>query len=85
MILHIGNDVFVKSKDIIAILDYNEAVKNKDTRLFLKGLPLEKINEEGLKSVVFVDEDETQKLYVSPISSKTLHKRYHMAAFLDTV
>ena len=38
MILHLGGDYFVKTKEILVILDYEEAARNKDTSLFLKGL-----------------------------------------------
>ena len=34
MILHLGNDYFVKTKDIIMILEYKEAVANEETSLF---------------------------------------------------
>ena len=38
MILHLGGDFFVRTKKILMILDYEEAVANKDTSLFYRAL-----------------------------------------------
>ncbi len=76
MILHLGKDFFVKTKDILMILDHKEAVTNKDTGFFLKNfykIPVSK--DEKPKSVVITTEEGINKLYLSPISSRTLLKR----------
>lgn len=77
MILHLGNDVFVKKKDILMILNYQEAFSNRDTGLFLKSLKVEKGKEDGeeTKSIVVTREDGKDRAYLSPISAKTLLKR----------
>ena len=75
MILHLGNDFFVKTNHIIMILDYEEAVKNEDTSLFLKGIPRIEITRERPKSIVVTQEKDEKNSYLSPISARTLLKR----------
>ncbi|MEG0251618.1 MAG: DUF370 domain-containing protein [Christensenellaceae bacterium] len=75
MILHIGNDFFVRSEDILMILEYNEAKKNEDTKEFLKKCKRATITKEPPKSIVVTQENGIQTMYLSPISSRTLLKR----------
>jgi len=77
MILHLGNDVFVKKKDILMILNYKEAFSNRDTSLFLKSIKMEneKMENEEIKSIVIAREGGKNRAYLSPISTKTLLKR----------
>lgn len=77
MILHLGNDCFVKLKEILMILDYKEAMENKDTSHFLKTIGESACpkSEENPKSVVVTEEQKELKVYFSAISSKTLLKR----------
>ncbi|MGI6152514.1 MAG: extracellular matrix regulator RemB [Christensenellaceae bacterium] len=74
MILHLGNDVFVKLKHVLMILEYEEAASNKDTSLFLSGLKKHIIDEHMVKAVVVTDENGLM-VYCSPISPATLLKR----------
>lgn len=72
MYVHVGDDVLVKLKDIITILDYGSVenspsvkeflTKNENRAVYLKG---------PHKSIVVVNE----ALYYSPLSSGTLKKR----------
>ena len=75
MILHLGGDYFVKSKDILMILDYEEAVANKDTGLFLAGIEQVDLKEGTPKAIVVTQEYGKRKAYLSPISVRTLYKR----------
>ncbi len=83
MILHLGNDYFVKIKDIIMILDYEEAVENEETRLFLKGIPHVDLSEGSRKAIIITLENGKQKAYFSPISTRTLLKRGNTQDFLE--
>ncbi|WP_018131398.1 extracellular matrix regulator RemB [Effusibacillus pohliae] len=80
MFIHLGGDVMVSSKEVIAIFDLKMKEAADSTQEFLKVA-----EEEGF--VVVVDENESKsfvvtnrKVYFSPISSLTLKKR---AGFLE--
>ena len=80
MFLHLGSDVVVNGKDIIAIMDLETTSISKITREYLQ--KAEKENEvitvsyEDLpKSYVIVKNKNKRKIYISPISSATLLKR----------
>jgi len=75
MILHLGNDCFARTENIVMILDYEEAVKNEDTSLFLKGIECLKIAEDNPKSIIITQEGEKKQGFLSPISSRTLLRR----------
>lgn len=80
MFLHLGADITVSKKNIIAIMDLDNTSTSKITREYLKKATDEgrviNINTEELpKSYIITEEDGERKLYVSPISSKTLEKR----------
>ena len=75
MILHLGSDNFIKTKDIIAILDYEEAVSNEDTSLFLKGVDCIKITEDTPKSIIVTESEGERRGFLSPISPRTLLMR----------
>lgn len=84
MFLHLGADVAVYKKHIIAIMDLDTTSASKLTREYLKKATEQNrvINiktEELPKSYVLTNEDGVKKLYVSPISSKTLEKRAERA------
>jgi len=79
MILHLGGDVAVPLKDIIAIFDINSALKSDVNREFL-----DVAREEGFIKEVFKGEPKTfvlaeinnkTAIFLSPISSATLLKR----------
>lgn len=80
MFIHLGGDVMVQSKEVIAIFDVKMKYSSDSTKEFL-----DVADEEGF--VVVIDENETKsfvvttrKVYYSPISSLTLKKR---AAFVS--
>ena len=73
MLLHLGSDVSVALKDVIAINDYSylktinkEFLKNMRSKKFIID-----ISENDPKSFVITD----KKIYLSAISSVTLKKR----------
>ena len=80
MFLHLGADVVVNDKDIIAIMDMETTSISKITREFLQKEEKENnvINvsfEDLPKSYVVVNNKDKTKVYISPISSATLLKR----------
>jgi len=79
MILHLGKDYIVPVKDVIFILNYENANDNEDTMAYLKNLEakVEKIYiaKSGIKSIVYARLMGKEYLYFSPISSVTLYKR----------
>lgn len=78
MILHLGSDLVVYEKDIIMIIDAScAAAKNTRECIDAAGMvPHEFIGEEEEpKSYVIAKDGQGTKIYPSPISSGTLHKR----------
>lgn len=75
MFLHVGTDVVVSLKKIVAILDLKSCKEGEATRQFLSLHQSEKrvhdISGGDPKSIVVTD----QEIYLSPISSLTLKKR----------
>ncbi len=81
MFLHLGSDVMVFVKDIIAIFDFETTTLSKITREFLSISEEEEfiinVSEEDLpKSFIITEVDRKSKIYISPISSVTLNKRF---------
>jgi hypothetical protein len=79
MFLHLGGDVVIPLKSIIAILDIETTTISKDTKDFLtvaeeEGF-IESISDDLPKSFVITEIDKKSKIYLSPISSVTLQKR----------
>jgi len=79
MFLHIGGDVVIPMKDVIAILDIETTTLSGDTREFLKIAEEEgfiiTISEDMPKSFIITEVNKKSKIYLSPISSVTLQKR----------
>ncbi len=79
MFLHIGGDVTVPVKNIIAIFDIDNTTISKDTREFLKIAEeegfIESVNEDLPKAFVITEFEKKSKIYLTPISSVTLYKR----------
>lgn len=86
MYLHLGQDVLVSSKNVIAIFDLENTTTSKITREFLKIAEEEgfiyNISDELPKSFVICEVDKKSKIYISAISSQTLLKR---AGFVDNI
>lgn len=82
MFVHLGGDVIIPIKEIIAILDVKITEESKDTAQFLQVAREEGFvqeNSEGEpKSFIITD----RHVYLSPISSFTLRKRSGFVADL---
>ncbi|MGB8955010.1 MAG: extracellular matrix/biofilm biosynthesis regulator RemA family protein [Tumebacillaceae bacterium] len=83
MFIHLGGDVMVQSKEVIAIFDLKMKYSSDSTKEFL-----DVADEEGF--VVIIDQNEsksfvvtTRKVYYSPISSLTLKKRAGFVSELE--
>ena len=79
MYIHLGGNIEVRKKTIVAIFDLDNTSTSKITKEFLKiaqrGDCVINVNEELPKSYVIVNEKDETKVYISPISSQTLLKR----------
>lgn len=78
MYLHIGNDIILKNKDILFILNYEDLKKNKSFIKFFENInkkDILDISSNKPKSVIITKEKEKIKAYISTISSNTLAKR----------
>ena len=86
MYLHLGQDVVVLLKNVIAIFDLENTSISKITKEFLTTAEeegfIENISEDLPKSFVVCEVDGNSKIYISPISSVTLYKR---AGYVDTL
>ena len=86
MFLHLGGDVVVRLKDVIAIMDLETTTISKISKEFL-GIAEEEgfiinISEDLPKSFIITEVKKKSKIYVSPISSVTLYKR---AKYIDHI
>ena len=79
MFVHIGGDVVIPLKNIIAIMDMETTTTSKDTRDFLKVAEeegfIESISSDLPKTFIITEHDKKSKIYLSHISSVTLLKR----------
>ena len=78
MYLHIGNDIILKKKNILFILDYKNLTDSNLFQDFLSKIDKKNIvdtSEGKPKSIVITKEDEVVKGYISNISSTTLGRR----------
>ena len=79
MFLHIGGDVVIPLKSVIAILDMDTTTVSKDSKSFIKIAEEEgfviAIKNELPKSFVITEINKESRIYLSPISSVTLLKR----------
>lgn len=86
MFLHIGGDVVIPVRNIIAILDIETTTISKDTREFLRIAEeegfIETISQELPKSYIITENEKKSRIYLSPISSVTLQKR---AGFVEGI
>jgi hypothetical protein len=84
--LHIGGDMVIPAKNIIAILDIDTTTISKGTREFLRVAEeegfVESVNQEIPKSFIIAEKNKKSKVYLSPISSVTLQNRL---GFLDVL
>jgi hypothetical protein len=86
MFLHIGGDVVIPIKSIIAILDIDTTTISRDTRDFLKIAEEEgfinAISDDLPKTFIITETDKKSKIFLSPISSVTLQKR---AGYINSI
>jgi extracellular matrix regulatory protein B len=86
MFLHIGGDVVIPAKSIIAIFDIETTTISRDTRDFLRVAEEEgfisSISMDLPKSFIITEAGKKSKIYLSPISSVTLQKRF---GYLDEI
>ena len=79
MFLHIGGDVVIPMKNVIAIMDIETTTLSRDTKDFLKIAEeegfIEAISADLPKTFIITETDKKSKIYLSPISSITLQKR----------
>ena len=78
--LHLGADISVNKKYIVAIFDLDNSSTSKITQEYFKkatndGKVINVSKEDLPRSFVLVKEKDEEKLYISPISSQTLSKR----------
>ena len=87
MYLHLGQDTVVKSSDVIGIFDLETTTISKNTRDFLtkaekKGQVINVSYELPKSFVLCSNKKKNKKVYISQISSSTLHKR---SGFIETL
>ncbi len=79
MFLHIGGDIVLPIRNVIAIMDIESTTVSKDTKEFLKIAEeegfIKSISNDLPKSFIIAEIDKKSKIYLSPISSVTLQKR----------
>ena len=81
MYLHLGNDYMVRVKDIVGIFDIENSSISSDTKeFFVKAEKNKRViycTYDFPKSfIVCLDEDFTEKVYVSQLACATLLKRF---------
>lgn len=83
LFIHLGEDVVIRSKDVVGIIDRQLVDSATIINEFLEGQQEQdniiKITDEGIKSIVIT----TEKVYFSPLSSATLKRRSQMISELD--
>lgn len=78
MYLHIGNDIIIKKKNVLFILDYKNLKENKTLKNFIEKIDKKNITDisgQNQKSMIITKENEILKAYISNISSNTLGRR----------
>ncbi len=85
MFLHIGQDTVVRGEEIIGIFDIENTTVTKNTRGFLaaaekKGHTVAVSAELPKSFVVCRDKRGKERVFISQISTATLHKRYKVIA-----
>ncbi|GAF66335.1 extracellular matrix regulator RemB [Alkalihalobacillus trypoxylicola] len=83
MFIHLGGDMVVRAREIIAILSRDVQELSAVTSAYLEQEELRKsvvtISEDFIKSIVITD----RTIYYSPVSSNTLKRRASMNVDLD--
>jgi hypothetical protein len=75
MFIHLGGQIVVRTKEVIAILDYGNNETQKKLQTFLESFQEQEklvwISKDETKSIVITD----HTIYGSPISTLTLNRR----------
>ena len=87
MFLHLGNDVYIAKKDIIAICNLDTVTISKYTKMYLSKCEktgiVETICTDIPKTFVLVRKKNKDKIYLTNISSTTLLKRSESNMLLE--
>ena len=79
MYVHLGGDVIVDRKEVIAIFDFDNTTISSITRQFLKTAEaedfIETVSMDIPRSFVVCEHKGRSKVYITPISPQTLAKR----------
>ncbi|MFY9176503.1 MAG: extracellular matrix/biofilm biosynthesis regulator RemA family protein [Caldicoprobacterales bacterium] len=79
MTLHLGGDVIISMKDVIAIFDIETSMTSEVNKEFLEIAKeegfIKKISKNDPKTFVLAELDHKTMIFLSPISSSTLLKR----------
>ena len=88
MYLHLGNDIVIKTEDIVAMFDIDACTISKKTRDFLataeKNKQVVNVSYELPKSFVVCNKDNKTTVYISQLSTKTLGRRSGRYSTLKT-
>ena len=82
MYLYIGDDSCIREKDIVGLFDLEITTTMKTTGEFLhisqeEGFTVNAVNRgEMPKSFILADREGISRVYISPVSTQTLYKRY---------
>lgn len=77
MYIHIGGDTAIRDKNIVCIMDIENASTSKLTKEFLRsaGRDVLNVSDEMPRSFIITKSRDTAKTFISPVSSSTLYKR----------
>lgn len=79
MYLHIGKNLVLNSKDVIAIFNIDYVKNTKDYKKFYQRLLEENnivdISNDSAKTLILVNKNNITKAYISNINSNTIGKR----------
>jgi hypothetical protein len=82
--LHLGNDVTIRTRDLIGIFDLDTSTISRDTQDFLKRCEaadlVTNVSRDLPKSFVLCRYNGAIQLFISAISSSTLKKRANITA-----
>ena len=79
LFLHIGNDVVVRSRDVIGVFDMDNTTISSKSRAFLsetqKKNEVINICDDLPKSYILTNFEDKNSLYISSVSTQTISKR----------
>lgn len=82
MYLHLGQDVVIRTKEIIGVFDIEKTSVSKKTKEFLakskKHAEIITVSYEMPKSFIITKKDKKEIIYISQISAQTLLKRANL-------